>query len=129
MCFRGGGIGHKETWEWNKILFSDVGKLVDDEDADSETEEVSGKNPKGEEGQEEEAEAEEDGKGNGNRNRNSARFGDEEDELKAWRQVMQDPQHNNDDNESDKSAKENPDHIIPDEGDDDIYTYKGYGAL
>lgn len=60
MCFRGGGIGHKETWEWNKVLFNDVGKLVDDEDANSETEEASGENPKGKEGQEEEAEAEED---------------------------------------------------------------------
>ena len=39
----------------------------------------------------------------------------------------------NDDNESEKSAEEDPDRVIPDEGeeqDDDIYAYyEGYGAL
>jgi hypothetical protein len=31
MQLRGGGIGHKATWEWNDIMLSDVGKAVDDE--------------------------------------------------------------------------------------------------
>ena len=63
-------------------------------------------------------------------------FGDEEDDLEAWRQIMQDPQHDNDDNESDESdesAEDNPDHIIPARGEklplNDIYTYEGYGIV
>ena len=49
---------------------------------------------------------------------------------------MQDPQHDDDDDdesdESNESANEDPDCIIPDEGeelDNVIYIYEGYGAL
>lgn len=50
MRLRGGGIGHKATWEWNELLLSDAGKVVDDElEGDEEMEEAGGEESGGEE--------------------------------------------------------------------------------
>lgn len=137
MRFRGGGIGHKATWDWNDFLFSDAGKPVDDDGDDPESDEDRGGD----------REAAEDGLGAGDgaeaedgvEDEDEDEDGDEDEDIKTWKHALQHPNtydDDDDDSESDESEDESdegdPDRVIPDEGeelDEDIYAREGYGAF
>ena len=40
MRFRGSGIGHKATWDWNEVLFQDTGKAVEHDGDDTQMNET-----------------------------------------------------------------------------------------
>ncbi|KAG6380707.1 hypothetical protein JVT61DRAFT_5085 [Boletus reticuloceps] len=139
MRFRGGGVGHKMTWDWNQVLCRDPGRPVDDED--SEMEEVAEETARMEEAAEEvagmeelEAEAVRD---DGSDNREEG-VGDnvvqehEEEEFEAWEHVMEHDDviavEGDDGTDESEGEEDNPDRVTPDEGeelDDNIYATEG----
>jgi len=142
MRFRGGGIGHKATWDWNDFLFSDAGKPVDNEGDDSEMQEATDSEEFGQEaepGEVEVADEDQGGDGDGDEVEDDEDNDEDEDEdIKAWKRALQHPStySDNDDSESEESEDESddkdPDRVIPDGGeelDDDVYAREGYGVL
>jgi hypothetical protein len=145
MRLRGGGIGHKATWEWNELLLSDVGKAVDDEPEesdDSESEEMkrsSSKESGGIELDHEPASQAEDAENDVWEDMDlGGELGrDENEDPETLILVMQGPENDggsesDESNESDDGEEQDPDRVVPDEGeelDDDIYANEGYGTL
>jgi len=115
MRLRGGGIGHKATWDWNEFLQRDwgTGRDVSDDDdmaiAGSDSEEADGNNV-GVEGDEQ---------------------GEwEDDEQLNWDGMME----NGNDDESDADREGDIDECddgsdSKEEDEDDLYGFEGYGAL
>ncbi|KAF8425401.1 hypothetical protein L210DRAFT_3421315, partial [Boletus edulis BED1] len=113
MRFRGGGVGHRATRDWDEFLFQDAGRAVVDEDT------VMGDSAA--------AALDSDDEASG-------------DEAEEWAGIMQDREGetetaDGDDlagEESEESENEDPDRVIADEGeelDDDILDHEGYDAL
>ena len=108
MRFRGGGIGHKATWDWNEVLFQDTGKAVEHDGDDTQMNETS--------------EEQEDDK--------------EGDKEVEWMGIME-PDNDSDeggdeDEESEDSDDDEADRVVADEGeelDEDIFAREGYDAL
>ncbi|KIK75878.1 hypothetical protein PAXRUDRAFT_18604 [Paxillus rubicundulus Ve08.2h10] len=128
MRFRGGGVGHKATRDWDDILQSKNG---DSETRDPKEEDVmmGGSEVDSEEG---ESESEEEDLEEGE----EAEDSEFEDVVDSEDDDGDDRGNNNgDDNDSDGSNDDedgNMDRVVPDEGeelDDDIYAREGYGAL
>lgn len=139
MRFRGGGIGHKATYDWNRFLREDLGKAVDDDDEDpaSNDLEIEMGEPEDEfEEDERGAEKHEELEERTGEEKNGA-IADEEGEWGEWERVMEDTEDEDDDSNGDGDSDSDEsdsaqDRVVADDGeelDDDIYAEEGYGAL
>ena len=145
MRLRGGGIGHKATWEWNDLLLSNAGKAVDDGveggDEEMDEEEAGGKEGGEEVGEEPEAAQEddwheEDDWYGDDLDLGGELGGDEDKHPEVWALIVPDAENEENEgsesDESDGSEEEVPDRVIPDDGEElnnDIYANEGYGTL